>query len=367
MIIDGERVELQLFTTLQCNLSCKYCSEGVGEIKNSQNNVQYTLDDLQQFVDTHFSDKEIIVTFYGGEPLLNIQFIEDVMKRFPLWRYQIQTNGLLIKDLNFKLIKKLDNILISIDGCEKTNDMFRGKGTYNKVIDSLKYLRWSTDTYLTGRCTWTIPYDQEILHLVKLFDYVYFQFPHNEWIYTSAYIEQMKVALDGLVDEFLSSKKLMHIIPLMAFVRNILFPSRAKELYNGETQCRVSSSLVNILPNGIIVACPDYAYNEKMIHGSVIKNYYEASPLQRLKRYPCKSCEAFGVCRTNCLKGMHQKYIEGDSVYGETVVDSGCILIQHLYDLFMQEDLELWYSLLSLQDKRELLNCPIYEYVEVMP
>lgn len=363
------RVELQLFTTLNCNLECKYCSEDVGEIKNSQGTIEYTLDQLEEFVNTHFHDKEIIVTFYGGEPTLNRQFIEDVVKRFPLWRYQIQTNGLLIKELSPKIIKQFDNILISIDGKKDVTDMFRGKGTYDQVLDNLNYLRWSTGSYKTARCTWANPSPkaEDILHLMDLFNYVYFQFPHNEWVYTEQYMREMKVALEQLVYLFLNANRVFPIIPLMAFARNILFPSRAKELYDGETQCRVSSHLINILPNGNIVACPDYAYNERMTHGSVIHNFIKPSPLKRLRIFPCKSCEAFGVCRTNCVKGFDQSYVMNDSLYKETVVDSNCELIQYMYALFTKGDLVKWYSALPLSDKRELINCPIYEYVEVMP
>lgn len=35
-VIVGNRVELQLLTTLQCNLACSYCSLGVGDVLGSQ-------------------------------------------------------------------------------------------------------------------------------------------------------------------------------------------------------------------------------------------------------------------------------------------------------------------------------------------
>lgn len=35
--IVGDRVELQLLTTLKCNLKCTYCSLGVGDVLGSQN------------------------------------------------------------------------------------------------------------------------------------------------------------------------------------------------------------------------------------------------------------------------------------------------------------------------------------------
>ena len=69
--IVGGRVELQLLTTLKCNLKCTYCSLGVGDVLGSQTELKYDIDQLARFVDTHLKGKEIYVTFYGGEPTLN--------------------------------------------------------------------------------------------------------------------------------------------------------------------------------------------------------------------------------------------------------------------------------------------------------
>ena len=44
--IVGGRVELQLLTTLKCNLKCTYCSLGVGDALGSQNHVEYDLPDF---------------------------------------------------------------------------------------------------------------------------------------------------------------------------------------------------------------------------------------------------------------------------------------------------------------------------------
>lgn len=366
MSVDGERVELQLFTTLNCNMNCKYCSEGVGDVRNSQNEIQYTINHLDLFVKKHFSDKEIVVTFYGGEPLLNIEYIEEVMGSFPLWRYQLQTNGTMLDKLDISILKNLDNILISIDGDQESTDKYRGEGTHQKVMTNVGKIKNNTDAYLTARCTWTTPRVENILHLACMFDYVYFQFPHTEWIYTDKYVKDMKLALSLLVDIFMSTQYL-NVVPLMAFVRNMLFPSRAKELYSGKTQCRVSSHLVNVLPDGVITSCPDYAYNKKMTHGSVIDNHFESNPLQYSDSFPCKKCRAYDVCRVNCVKGFHQCFVDVDEHYKETVLDISCLLIQHIYDSFKSRDLISWWVGLSTRYKREILNCPIYEYVEVMP
>jgi uncharacterized protein len=47
----GHRVELQLLTTLKCNLKCSYCSLGVGEVLGSQTEVGIHIDELAAFAD----------------------------------------------------------------------------------------------------------------------------------------------------------------------------------------------------------------------------------------------------------------------------------------------------------------------------
>jgi uncharacterized protein len=367
--LTGERVELQLFTTLGCNLACKYCSEEDGGVRGSQVEIEYSLDELNAFVEKHFKDKEIIVTFYGGEPLLNIPFIKEVMERFPLWRYQLQTNGTLLKNIKAPVLAQFDSILISIDGKKGTTDSFRGDGVYNRILDNLPYVKDSTDAYLTGRCTWGSPQTtaEDILHLLELFDYTYFQFPHTEWIYTDQYVDNAKSTLESLTKQFFQSKRLLRVVPLMGICRNILFPSRAKELYGGKTQCKVSSHLFNILPNGQIAACPDYAHDASMLHGSVKENYCNRNPLQYSDNYPCNECSAYDVCRINCVMGLHRAYIQNDVRYRESVVEPTCSLIRFLFSLVKENDVISWYSSLLMRDKRELRNSPLYEYVEIIP
>ena len=81
--IVGGRVELQLLTTLKCNLKCSYCSMGVGEVLGSQTELKYDIEQLAAFIEKQLAGKEIYVTFYGGEPTLNREMMETVMRRFP--------------------------------------------------------------------------------------------------------------------------------------------------------------------------------------------------------------------------------------------------------------------------------------------
>src|SRR3990172_10621762 len=153
--IVGTRVELQLLTTLRCNLKCTYCSLGVGEVLGSRRKVSYSLEALDTFIRTHLSGHEIYVTFYGGEPTLNLGFITAVMETYPAFRFQLQTNGTLLAKLPDRILARLSNILVSIDGGERVTDGYRGRGVYRRVARNIGAVRDRIGGTLTARVTWS--------------------------------------------------------------------------------------------------------------------------------------------------------------------------------------------------------------------
>ena len=119
----GNRVELQLLTMLKCNLRCSYCSLGVGEVLGSQKKASYTSEQLEAFVDKNLPDKEVYITLYGGEPTLNTRFMLDLMDRFPRCRFNMQTNGTLLDRVPKRILARLSNIMISVDGGQSVTDI----------------------------------------------------------------------------------------------------------------------------------------------------------------------------------------------------------------------------------------------------
>ena len=111
-VIIGNRVELQLLTTLKCNLKCSYCSLGEGNILRSKKHATYTAEQLDTFIGTHLDGKEVYITLYGGEPTLNTRFAIEVMDRLPNCRFNLQTNGTLLHRVPDKMLARLSNIMI---------------------------------------------------------------------------------------------------------------------------------------------------------------------------------------------------------------------------------------------------------------
>jgi radical SAM protein with 4Fe4S-binding SPASM domain len=367
--IKGNRVELQLFTTLKCNLKCSYCAIAVGSVINSQGDVAYSLDDLDNFINTHLKNYEKYITFFGGEPTLNINFISAVMEKYPLFRFQLQTNGVNLTRVPLKVTEKFSNVLVSLDGDREITNKYRGKGVYERIIAQIPEFRQRLKGFLTARVTWA---DEnmslnDFTQIRRYFDWIYFQFVQMDGVYSKSAIKQKKEVLKQLVEYFFKNDKFFPIIPVMGIIRNKLFPLKAIELYDGKTQCRASTHILNILPDGRVFPCPDMSYLPEMQQGNVVDNWLVPSPLQMTSNMPCYNCDAFSFCRGNCMKNLYLAYEKKDSNYKINIVEPVCELVKFLGDEIDRYDYRSWFINQDLITQNLIRNNEIYEFVEVMP
>jgi len=367
--IVGQRVELQLLTTLRCNLKCTYGSIAEGDVLGSQGNVSYSLEILEAFIDRHLRELETYVTFYGGEPTLNQPFMREVMERYPHFRFQLQTNGTLLDNLPDSVLSRLSNILVSIDGGEKTTDGYRGRGIYRQVIKNLGKVRDRIGGTVTARVTWSndeISFE-ELDELAHTFDYLYFQFVAGE-AYTSVGMEKRKAVLSRLIERFFASTEQIYpIIPLMGAVRNKVLPSRVIERYAGKTQCRASTHILNIMPDGKVYPCPDMMHLPEMLQGDIVANWLKPSPLQPHPDMPCNDCAAYAWCRGNCMKNLYLAYVKNDEKYRQHVTDPICDLVRFMGEEIDRHQPQQWFAKLPLAARTQLTECEVYDYVEIMP
>jgi len=123
-----------LNVTNRCNMNCSYC---YGDYYNRKT-CDFTTDQLLELIDTLSMMGTRLIHLGGGEPLIrdDISKIISHIKEKNILCF-MNTNGLLIPD-KIDAIKKLDSLTISIDGPEDINDINRGKGTFRRIIKSIK-------------------------------------------------------------------------------------------------------------------------------------------------------------------------------------------------------------------------------------
>ena len=122
-----------------CNLKCRHCYINKKQHGKSTLPIETIKTWLRVFAS---KNKEANVIFLGGEPTLHPDLPEAVNKAKSLGynSITIDTNGYLFHDILSKVSPDvIDYFSFSLDGAtRKTNDMIRGKGSFDTCIQGIK-------------------------------------------------------------------------------------------------------------------------------------------------------------------------------------------------------------------------------------
>jgi len=122
-----------------CNLSCRHCYIN----KEQHGRTTLPIETINSWLGAFAGKKETAnVIFLGGEPTLHpdLFFAVKHARKKGFKSITIDTNGYLFNDILSKIEPdEVDFISFSLDGATTaTNDMIRGKGSYNKCISGIK-------------------------------------------------------------------------------------------------------------------------------------------------------------------------------------------------------------------------------------
>ncbi|MCU0798934.1 MAG: radical SAM protein, partial [Candidatus Thermoplasmatota archaeon] len=167
-------MQYHILTTERCNLHCTYCG-GTRQLPGIPLNMTYDIMDLKRFISM---DKDAVIGFYGGEPLLAMERIYDIMDNVPATSFTLQTNGTLLKELRTEYLLRFHSILVSLDGPREVTDASRGVGTYDLVMSNVRDIKergFSGD--LIARMAFSDHGDihRDVMHLLESFDHVHWQ------------------------------------------------------------------------------------------------------------------------------------------------------------------------------------------------
>ena len=313
--------------TTECNLECRYCyGEACEDVDEDFSNfevdyslprtISYNLDLLDKFCT---KDPDCVLTFYGGEPLLCAEEIKQIMDNVKAKLFMIQTNGMLLDQLETEYVNRFHTILVSIDGDEALTDFYRGKGTFRKVVDNLKQIvHEGFEGELIARMTVMEQTDiyRQVSWLLKndefSFSSVHWQLNAGFWKNdferrgfknwsTTSYNPGIQRLTRFWVDNMQENGQVLKLYPLLGIAQPLLLNEKSSSL-------RCGGGWINyaIQTDGYIVPCPT-------MWG--IKDYYlghirNADPLELPKIHmgkPCLECETFKMCGGRCLYAIVTK------------------------------------------------------------
>lgn len=165
-ILRSNMLEIMLIVTRQCNFRCIYCGQPHLDEKMDEETYDSVLNFIKDQI-IKYGYKNLYVTFFGGEPLIEINNICSFLHKLKnmlsemnkcgreiTFEAGMSTNGYLLTPDKFEQLIDLNcNFYqISIDGMPDTHDNLRpllsGEPTWQKIISNITYMI-STDKQFT--------------------------------------------------------------------------------------------------------------------------------------------------------------------------------------------------------------------------
>ncbi len=320
-----------LTLTAKCNLRCTYCygkscedfGSDFGDLEIDYaipTKINYELNDLMNFIR---QDPHPTIIFYGGEPLLEIEKIKEIMDGIEADRFIIQTNGLFLDRLNPEYTRRLDTILVSIDGDEYLTDRNRGNGVYRNVMENLRLLKINGfDGELISRMTITAgtEIDRQVLSLIsdtKLpFKSVHWQldalFWQNDFDRTrfrawseNIYNPAVRRLVEMWIERMETLGEVLRLYPMLGIMRSLLLNEQSK------LRCGAGWNTFNIQTDGRITPCPVMAGMKDFYLGSIWDTNPSDLKDSVFVRKPCTECDSYTLCGGRCL------YANATKLWGE--------------------------------------------------
>ena len=304
-----------IYLTDLCNLNCKYCYE-----KGTHANTKIDFENVKYVIDREIKSKSknSIITFFGGEPLVNKKMIYKIVdyiksknaeKKFC---FNMTTNGSLVDDEFVEFVKSNNFISLSysIDGTQESHDKNRrtidDKETFNIVKKNAQKLLKATNVLcavpVITKNNVTNLYNN-VLELLEIgFKRISLQFDFNaSWEDNDLDIikSELRKIADLYIERMLGEKE----FEILSFDEKIR--SYIDDSFDVNSNCSVGIRGVNVGTDGKIYPCMQFMYNDKYIIGNC-KDGIDYDKRDRvhdgLKKEMdiCKDCSIRRRCNHTC-------------------------------------------------------------------
>jgi len=321
-----------LILTQECNSRCKYCYEKSMKEENDlgkkwkfdfncPNNFSVNVEKLAGFL---AKDSDAVLVFYGGEPLLEVEKIKEIIDKINV-SFRMQTNGKLLNKLDYSYVNKIDKILISLDGDKSRTDYNRGEGTYDKVMENIGLiLSNGYQGELIARMTISFPdLFKQVCSLVDAgFNSVHWQLDagfykcdFNE-VEFSKFVRKYNASVSKLIDFWISEMRVGRVLrfyPFIAIVNSLLSGEKSK------LRCGAGHSGYAICTDGKVVACPIMNCVDEFKCGDLDSDIDELKKIDIGGR--CIDCSVRDLCGGRCLYWNKAELwpITGDDLICKTI------------------------------------------------
>ncbi len=367
--------------TTNCNLKCKYCygksCEDFGDNFNGleidysiPSSVTYGVDALRNFLG---QDNDPLVIFYGGEPLLQMNRLKETMDAVPNARFVMQTNGLMLHQLDSEYLNRFESIFVSLDGDEALTDYYRGRGTYSRVVDNLRRAREKgyrgeiVARMTVGEAT---EIDDQVLALINgdalpissvhwQLDALFWQNDYSKrkfgrWV-TESYNPRLRKLVHAWFEHMRDTGEVWRLYPFVGVTYSIIHHE------SHQLRCGAGWCVFNIQTDGNITPCPVMAGMKDFYLGQI-----SGTPIKNLKdsvfvSEPCTSCKLLPMCGGRCL------YANITKRWGDEGFNQVCSTVTNMIEALHDAALHVKSLIETGRVRLEDLEYPRYNGCEIIP
>ena len=331
-----------------CNLACRYCFAEEGEYHGRRALMSYEVGKkaLDFLVKNSGNRVNLEVDFFGGEPLMNWQVVKDLVsygrsleepyhKKF---RFTLTTNGILLNDEIMEFAnKEMANIVLSIDGRKKINDLMRpyrgGQGSYDTIVPKFQKVaesRKQMNYYVRGTFTRNnLDFAKDVAHLADLgFKQISVEpvvaEPADDYALREEDLPGLLEEYDRLAVELLNRRKEGKGVNFFHFMIDLEGgPCVAKRL----SGCGSGTEYLAVTPWGDLYPCHQFVGKEEFLMGNVDEGITREDIRDEFKtcnvyaKEKCRNCFAKFYCSGGCAANSYNFHGHINDAY-----DLGCEL-----------------------------------------
>jgi uncharacterized protein len=314
-----------LHVSNDCNMRCAYCFADPYIEKNSHMPFDVARAAVDFLIENSGSRQNLEIDFFGGEPLLNIDVVkktvayarERAAKAGKEFLFTLTTNALGLNQENIAFLnREMQNVILSLDGREQTNNNVRaaknGKPVFKTVFEnilSFKKARENKDYYVRGTVTASnldFCNDVKFLHENGLnnlsLEPVVLPAEHPLAL-TEKHLPRLNLEYEKLANLYLDIKEKGGNLNFFHFMVDLKSgPCLNKRL----TGCGAGTEYLAVSPSGELYPCHQFLNDKEYLLGDVFNGVKRQdlrekfASLTVLTKPHCKDCFAKYYCGGAC-------------------------------------------------------------------
>lgn len=317
---------LCLHVSHDCNLRCEYCFASEGDYNSGRMlmSEEVAIKAVDYLVANSGGRKKIEIDFFGGEPLMNFDVVEAVVKygrkiekkSSKRFHFTITTNGTLLNDHRIDFINKnMDNVVISIDGRKEIHDLIRhdcnGKGSYDKIVPLTQKLvagRNGKSYFVRGTFTAkNKDFSNDVMHLADLgFKEISVEpvvGSGSDLYFKESDVPELIKEYENLAIKYIEKLSTNNKFRFYHFYINL---EDGPCLFKRITACGAGYEYMAVSPDGKLYPCHQFVGQEEFVVGDIYKGISNNKLCMELKnnsifeKETCKKCWAKLFCSGGC-------------------------------------------------------------------